>query len=175
MPSKKATARSQTRPRRIGQETPEYEVEKSGKVGNRVEILGVELLHAHFGRQDDGPLASGTTLGDKIPTFGVRPEWKLSQDGTILGCEITFGTIFDDPEPYSLVAIFRLTYSIPQGTSFTADEINNFVHWNAVFNAWPYWREYLSSTINRANLPRFIAPVMRLPLGSGPSPRSTTK
>jgi hypothetical protein len=172
VPSKKPRVRSQTRPSRIGQETPEYEVEKSGKVGNRVEILGVELLHVHFGRQDEGPLGAGTSFGLKSPTFGVQPEWKVSQDGTILGCEITFGTIFEDPEPYSLVAAFRLTYSIPPGTSFAADEINNFVHWNAVFNAWPYWREYLSSTINRANLPRFIAPVMRLPLGSS---KSTSK
>src|ERR1700694_644750 len=157
-----ATSRRATRAARRGTTPPVYEVEKSGKVGNLVQILGVELLHAHFSRQDDGPLAGAVPVVEAVPRVGVNPDWKLSDDRPTLGCAITFGTIFDEPEPYSLVATFRLTYSIPQGVTLTSDEIDNFVHWNSVFNVWPYWREYLSSTINRASLPRFIAPIIRL-------------
>jgi len=42
-------------------------------------------------------------------------------------------------------------------------DLEQFVHWNVLFNAWPYWREYLASTLNRAQLPRFVVPVMGVP------------
>ena len=89
----------------------------------------------------------------------------------MLGCLLTFATT-SEQAPYSLVAKFRLVYRINPGDALSSDDIENFVHWNAVFNAWPYWREYLSSTVNRANLPRIYAPVMRLPMDA-PSSGST--
>ena len=49
------------------------------------------------------------------------------------------------------------------GAELDEGDVNLFANWNSVFNAWPYWREYLSSTINRAQLPRFIVPVMGVP------------
>jgi hypothetical protein len=96
---------------------------------------------------------------------GLSIDWGLSEDSTKLGCIITFGTDFEEHAPYEIVASFRLIYSIPNDEPPPSmSDIENFVHWNAVGNAWPYWREYLSSTVNRAGLRRFVAPVLRVPL-----------
>jgi len=134
-----------------------------------VEILGVELLGAHFSRRDSTQLPVAAEGAEAFPAFGLNAVWKRSDDGTMLGCNVTFATDFgEDPEPpYQLVASFRLTYSLPADSAFSEDELDNFANWNVVFNAWPYWREYLSSTINRANLPRFAVPVMKLPISGG--------
>ena len=64
-----------------------------------------------------------------------------------------------------MIAQFRLVSSIDEGEPLAESDIEHFVHWNATFNAWPYWAEYLSSTINQANLRRFLLAVMRVPMG----------
>ena len=151
-----------------GASAPAFDPQKAGKVGQVVEIFGIELLGAHFDRKQEGPLPESAEP-DTRPTFTLNVDWKRSDDQSMIGCGITFATDFGEQDaPYNVVARFRLTYSVPPGTALTDDEIENFAHWNAVFNAWPYWREYLSSTINRAGLPRFAVPVMKLPLvGAG--------
>jgi hypothetical protein len=92
-----------------------------------------------------------------------------------LGCALNFTATFEEAGedgvpggPYYLFARFRLIYEIheEQGEELTSEDLQQFAQWNAVFNAWPYWREYLSSTINRAQLPRFVVPVMGVPRAS---------
>ena len=43
-------------------------------------------------------------------------------------------------DPYCLLAEFRLTYSVKGDEPVDEDDVKQFVHWNALFNAWPYWR-----------------------------------
>lgn len=134
----------------------------------RVEILSVDLVGANFVRVDDDPLP--TARADAIPQMGYRPEWKLSEDGSVLGCAVTFGTVFDEEAPYEITARFRLLYAVSRGDALSPRDITQFAAWNAIFNAWPYWREYVSSTINRGHLPAFVVPVMRVPRGSAAPP-----
>lgn len=143
---------------------PPYDAAAVGRVAARVEIVSVELLGAYFERADDGPLPVDTP-GDLTPGIGIGGvEWEMSPDGTTLGCAVNFGATFDEePEPYELYARFRLLYSIEEEAELDEADVNQFANWNGVFNAWPYWREYLSSTINRAQLPRFVVPVMGVP------------
>lgn len=148
---------------------PAFDPLKAGKVVQAVEILGIELLEASFDRAGEGPLPIAPQP-DVAPKFGLNVEWARSEDKSLLGCAITFAADFGEEGPYALVARFRLTYSVPPEVIFNDDEVENFVHWNAVFNAWPYWREYLSSTINRAGLPRFAVPVMKLPIAGATAP-----
>ncbi len=145
-----------------GASIPPYDPAAVGRVAKRIQIQSVELLGAHFQRADDAPLPEGSAP-EAIPEIGIDVEWSLSEDGTLLGCALTFGTLFEGDAPYDLVARFRILYSAEPGDSLDEADIEQFVYWNAVFNAWPYWREYLSSTLNRAQLPRFVAPVLPVP------------
>lgn len=142
---------------------PAYDPAAVGRVVPCVDILGVELLGAHFERLDDEPLPR-QAAGEVIPDVGIGVEWAIDDEEGLLGCALTFGTIVEGSRPpYSLVARFRLLYTVKSETRLKRSDLEQFAHWNAVFNAWPYWREYLSSTINRAQLPPFVAPVMRVP------------
>lgn len=142
---------------------PPYDPGAVGRVARCVEIQGVELLGAHFDRADDGPLPR-EAAGEQTPAIGIGVEWGIDDDQGLLGCVLTFGTVFDGRPPYTLVARFRLLYSVRSERRLKRADIEQFAHWNAVFNAWPYWREYLASTLNRAQLPGFVAPVMHVPM-----------
>ena len=144
---------------------PPYDAAAVGRVASHIQIEGIELVYAHFDRVDDQPLST-TTLRHDPPEVGIDLVWDVAPDGRKLGCAARFAALFpdQDPSPYSLFAEFRLTYTYVGDAALEEHDVEQFVYWNALFNAWPYWREYLSSTINRGNLPRFFLPVMRVPL-----------
>lgn len=144
---------------------PRFDAAAVGRVVPNVEIEQVQLLGAHFQRNDDGALASTEPVEAVPDELGVSVEWDVDAERGLLGCALTFATSFPEFEqvPYEVVARFRLVYRLLGDEPPDDGDCEQFVYWNAVFNAWPYSREYLSSTINRAQLPRFIAPVMRLP------------
>jgi preprotein translocase subunit SecB len=129
----------------------------------RVQFKNIELMGAHFERSDDHPIPQ-ESVSDTPPDIGINVAWEHNDESRVLGCVLTFGATFDSTGPYSLIAQFRLLYSIDEGEPLAPSDIEHFVHWNAAFNAWPYWREYLSSTIARANLPSFLLPVMKVPI-----------
>lgn len=63
----------------------------------------------------------------------------------------------------TLKATFELRYSVPEDLGeVTTEELAAFSEVNAIFNAWPYWREFIQSTFVRMNLPPILLPVFRL-------------
>jgi preprotein translocase subunit SecB len=144
-------------------EVPKWDPAAAARVVPRVHFQNIELLGVHFERSDDRPIPQ-QSVSDTPPDIGINVAWEHDVQSKVLGCVLTFGATFEGNNPYSLIAQFRLLYSIEEGEPLQESDIQHFVHWNAAFNAWPYWREYLSSTINRANLPRFLLPVMKVPM-----------
>jgi len=59
--------------------------------------------------------------------------------------------------------IFELSYQVPADEKFSSDELKGFGKVNAVFNAWPYWRELVQSSLARMSMPVLTVPVHRLP------------
>jgi len=58
---------------------------------------------------------------------------------------------------------FELSYEVPGNESFSPEELEGFGHVNAVFNAWPYWRELVQTSLARMAMPPLTVPVFRLP------------
>lgn len=157
----------------------------------RIELVGAHFERADDAPLPDLPddssgVAGGAAAGgvDVVPDqLRISVDWDLNTAGSRLGVLIGFATGFsadagddasgdvdaDDAsgsQPYEVVAQYRLLYAIsmPEGADPpSGGDLEQFAYWNAVFQAFPYWREYLSSTIDRAHLPRFTAPVMRMP------------
>ena len=57
---------------------------------------------------------------------------------------------------------FELSYRLPADEGFSAEELKEFGRVNAVFNAWPYWREYVQASLARMSLPALTMPVFRI-------------
>lgn len=66
-----------------------------------------------------------------------------------------------DKEVVSLECEYILTYSLRDREELTIDDIKQFCHMNAVYNAWPYWREFLQNMSNRMELPVLILPLLK--------------
>lgn len=72
-------------------------------------------------------------------------------------------------------ASFVLRYGVPSGTKVTKNALAEFASQNGVFNAWPYWREYLHATTARMGLPGFVCPVLRIGAGRERAKPTVTK
>lgn len=135
------------------------------RVIQRVEIRTVALVSASLETQDLGPVPPAGAAAAAAPDLGIAVEdWGLSAARDEFGVLIAFTADFDDVDaPYRLLGRFRLTYQLEPGDPLDSADVEQFVYWNSVFNAWPYWREFLGSTLDRAALPRITVPAMRLP------------
>ncbi len=69
-------------------------------------------------------------------------------------------------------ATFVLIYSAKSLTSLKSDNFKAFSNTNGIYNAWPYWREFVQNTIARMGLPPLTIPVFRL-VAPGTTKRKT--
>jgi hypothetical protein len=65
--------------------------------------------------------------------------------------------------------LFELSYRIPKEERFSSDVFKEFGQFNAIFNAWPYWRELVQASLARMSMPVLTVPVYRV------SPRKPVK
>jgi hypothetical protein len=66
-------------------------------------------------------------------------------------------------EPLALVeCTWEVDYRLAEGYQPPAEAVKAFKDGNAVFNCWPYFREYVQNTITRMNLPPLTVPLLRL-------------
>jgi hypothetical protein len=63
----------------------------------------------------------------------------------------------------SIQAKFVISYSLDKLDDLNQEHVEAFAGTNGVYNAWPYWREFVQNTIARMGLPPLTIPVFRLP------------
>ena len=59
-------------------------------------------------------------------------------------------------------ASFLLSYKIENFEGLTQKGFEQFANLNGIYNAWPYWREFVQNTIVRMGLPSLSIPVFRI-------------
>ena len=62
----------------------------------------------------------------------------------------------------TIEASFLLMYSAFSLEGLNQENVEMFGKLNGIYNAWPYWREFLQNSISRMCLPPLTAPVFRL-------------
>lgn len=72
--------------------------------------------------------------------------------------------------PFQVRMEVELKYRVPSDLKVTRVELSGFAKMNGVYNAWPYFREYVQSTTQRMGLPSVTLPVFRIP----PAPKEPT-
>jgi len=66
----------------------------------------------------------------------------------------------DGKAPITIDADFVLDYSLDSTDGIEPKHIEAFSRMNGVYNAWPYWREYVQSMSVRLGLPALTLPLM---------------
>lgn len=78
-----------------------------------------------------------------------------------------------DDELLRIEALFLLRYRVPSFAGLRKANIAAFGDMNGLYNAWPYWREFVQATTVRMGLPALTIPVYR-PVAAKASPRRTS-
>jgi hypothetical protein len=63
-----------------------------------------------------------------------------------------------DPH-FQIRAEFILVYHLATLSQYSEQSLSAFAQTNGVFNAWPYWREFIQSTTARMGIPPVVVPV----------------
>ena len=127
-----------------------------------VEIENVRLREAHCRSVRPSEIAK---------TLEVKPwhdaEVIKSGGGESLEIDVAFGLEVADADgeqefQAEIRGTFELLYRIPADEDFSSEELAAFAQINAVFNAWPYWREFVQTSLARMDMPVLTVPVFRI-------------
>jgi hypothetical protein len=131
-----------------------------------VEIDDVRLVEGSASTTISAAQVSASNLNLKNGARVVR-----ELQGGAFGIQVTFEAQVVPQQPagagpaISFRVVHELTYKVPAGSTFATETLEAFARFNGIFNAWPYWREYVQSATSQMGLPRLILPVFR---GAGP-------
>jgi hypothetical protein len=150
----------------VAEVTPEI-VKSAGRVAAGVELRNIFLL------EGKGALAPQFVEdGCKFPkkgwsvAVGHHGKFTVHKKNTLrTTLQFTFTATEKGTKGRPLLVIaatFIAEYEMAEGFSPSTDDLNAFVKANAVFNCWPYWREYVHSTTARMYLPPLTLPFFRV-------------
>jgi preprotein translocase subunit SecB len=71
------------------------------------------------------------------------------------------GSKKDEPS-VNIQATFLLSYALDKVSGIKKRNVDAFAKTNGIYNAWPYWREFVQNTIARMGLPPLVIPPFRL-------------
>ena len=74
---------------------------------------------------------------------------------------------------FQLSAAYRVEYQVRE--ELTDEETQEFTSFNAVHNAWPFWRHHVFTTVSAAKLPRLAVPLFRRPPSEPQAKRTPRK
>ena len=149
-------------------QTPD-EARLAFEVHQHAAIQRIRLARAKVSAQviDDAPKASVSV------SFNFRAK-ALVAPKKIMRLEIGFRMAgVEDPgtgavaqkqsEPVvSVECSYEVDYVIGEDFEPSAEHVKAFKDGNAIFNVWPYFREYLQNNLQRMGLPPLVAPFLRL-------------
>ena len=133
-------------------------------VADRVQILNVLVVESRCKRDDDERFnQGGIALRYHHGLKGVNSKPEASQITVNLLFSVT--TTKDgipEVDPFFFVeCTISLVYSLDSFVDIDQEKLVAFALTNGVYNAWPYWREFVQSSTVRMGLPALVPPVFR--------------
>ncbi len=140
--------------------TARSKMDLAAPVSERVEVMEILLAESMTKR---GAIRDG--LPAKL-AMSVNVETQVDKDEKVVCVRLRFVLSVkydeaDDEELLRIEAQFVLRYSMPSFEGLKKANIAAFGKLNGLYNAWPYWREFVQSTTVRMGLPPLTVPVYR--------------
>ncbi len=103
----------------------------------------------------------GVGFGVEFESKDTHIEKELVRMRTGFKLSITEGTR-KRTEVLLIECLFEAEYQLQPGYQPTEDEVKAFQSANAIFNCWPFFREYASNTVSRMGFPVPPIPFLRM-------------
>ncbi len=130
-------------------------------VSERVQLKDVRLINC---KCDQTPEAA---LGKK--EYGINYSTEVQVDKkngyVIVTAKFKFEAFNESENQKPVILIdtsFLLAYKIENFEGLTQKGFEQFANLNGIYNAWPYWREFVQNTVTRMGLPSLTIPVFRI-------------
>ncbi len=138
------------------------DLKKAVMVADRVELQNVRLV------QTNCLLKPGGVKGPYELSMDSNVTTKINTENKNIAIVASFeldayvkDARKEDPD-FKIGASFVLSYKIDNLEGLGEEHIQAFGESNGLYNAWPYWREYVQNIVARMGLPSLTIPVFRL-------------
>jgi preprotein translocase subunit SecB len=130
-------------------------------VSDRVQLKDIRLIHCKCDQTPD------VALGKKNYDINYSTEVEIDKKSgyIIVIPKFHFEAFVENKVsgPVLLIdASFLLAYKVENFEGLTQSGFEQFANLNGIYNAWPYWREFVQNTIVRMGLPSLSIPVFRI-------------
>jgi len=130
-------------------------------VSERVQLKDVRLISCKCAQT---PVA---TLGKKAYDINYSTEVQVDKKNgyVIVTAKFHFEAFTESKTQKPVIFIdasFLLAYKIENFEGLTQKGFEQFANLNGIYNAWPYWREFVQNTVTRMGLPSLSIPVFRI-------------
>lgn len=136
--------------------------ELAGVVAERIQIIDIILANTKASRR---PGADFDLRKAELST-DVSTKCSASEERKGLSVIASFSlqaSAKDAERPFlTMEAEFVLLYAVKNMDGLTEKHFDAFAKANGVFNAWPFWREYVHSMTQRMGLGKLVIPVFRV-------------
>ncbi len=97
--------------------------------------------------------------------FDVRSTWNRESQRIQVNVNFSFRAFYDEsdevePPPLFVHVGFVLSYELASDEGMDDQKVDAFGKMNGVYNAWPYIREFVQTTLTRMCLPALALPVL---------------
>jgi preprotein translocase subunit SecB len=130
-------------------------------VSERVELKDIRLISSKFSQTPEAMIGKKTYNIN----YSTKVQTDKKNDYLIVIPEFLFEAFGENKtkEPVIVInASFVLTYKINDFQGLTQKGFEQFANLNGIYNAWPYWREFVQNIIARMGLSPLSIPVFRI-------------
>lgn len=141
-------------------EQDEKEFRAASEFSTHAELDRVTLVHA--------AVEKASNIGSLSRPFELSFDYEPGVAAVKSGCanlQVRFDFRAADAahnEAVTVKCTLEASYSLAENYSPETDVVHAFHSANAVFNSWPFFREYVQSTVLRMNMPAPPVPLLRL-------------
>jgi len=135
----------------------------AGAIAKRVRIDDIRLVSSNLKRNvlSDEDIPKRVRLNN-----GFKVTHRFDAETKHIGVLVLF-LVCGRPESgegetdiFRIESSFSLDYRMSGDEPAGVEEVAAFAKVNGIYNAWPYWREYVQSTASRMGLPPLVLPVL---------------
>ncbi len=130
-------------------------------VSNRVQLKDVRLISSKCEQTPEAMLGKKTYNID----YSTKAQVDKKTGYVVVIAKFNFKAFTNSKTQEAVILIdasFVLSYKIENFEGLTQEGFEQFASLNGIYNAWPYWREFVQNTVVRMGLPPLSIPVFRI-------------
>lgn len=159
---------------------PRKDLKKVNKVASKAEFLGIQLNSCIVSRTIDAidfsKLSANLSFNAEL-IKDAEDSITAGVDLKVLGTPVTDNE--DEEEDNAVINLefsYAISYSLKNRKGLEPDDLETFCSINAVYNAWPFFREIIISMTKKMEIPSIPLPFLKITPEKPPkTPRSLKK